>query len=59
MIKCHSLFAYCDRCVADMDSQQSLEGRICCDIADDMSFDKEDITKYCPYAEQIVELPFT
>lgn len=52
MIKCNSPFAYCDRCVVDMDAQQSLGGTICCDTAEDMDFDKEFILQHCEYAER-------
>ena len=40
MIKCNSKFAYCDKCVADMDAQQSLGGTICCDTAEDLEYYK-------------------
>lgn len=53
MIKCNSKFAYCDKCVADMDAQQSLGGTICCDTAEDLEYNKENILTHCEYAELI------
>lgn len=51
MIRCNSPFAYGDRCVIDMDSQQALGGTICCDMAEDMEFSKERILQCCEHAE--------
>lgn len=51
MIRCNSPFAYMDRCVIDMDSQQSCGGTICCDMAEDMDFDREHILRRCEHAE--------
>lgn len=51
MIMCKSKYGMCDRCVADMDGQQSMGGRICCDIAEDLDFDREEILRKCEYAE--------
>ena len=51
MIRCNSPFAYEGRCVADMDSQQSRGGTICCDMAEDMDFDRERILIRCEHAE--------
>ena len=55
MIRCNSPFAYGDRCIVDMDSQQSLGGTICCDTAEDADFDRECILKRCPYAVAVCE----
>ena len=52
MIRCNSPFAYEGRCVADMDSQQSQGGTICCDTAEDSGFDETCILKQCRYAER-------
>lgn len=51
MIRCNSPFSYMDRCVIDMDSQQSCGGTICCDMAEDMDFDRERILRRCEHAE--------
>ena len=53
MIRCNSPFAYEGRCVADMDSQQSHGGTICCDMAEDLDFDKACILKQCGHAESM------
>lgn len=55
MIRCNSPFAYEGRCVADMDSQQSHGGTICCDMAEDLDFDKACILKQCEHAEKVVD----
>lgn len=51
MIKCNSPFAYYDKCIIDMDGQQSFGGTICCDTAEDLNFRREDILTHCEYAE--------
>lgn len=51
MIKCNSPFAYVDRCVIDMDLQQSLGGTICCDTAKECEFRREAILTRCEYAK--------
>ena len=51
MIKCNSRFACYEKCVVDMDAQQSQGGTICCDMAEDMDFDRERILQNCEYAE--------
>lgn len=54
MIECTSRHARENgRCVAEMDSQQSQGGTICCDWAEDMDYDAETILKHCPYAERV------
>lgn len=53
MIRCNSPFAYMGRCVIDMDAQQSKGGTICCDVAEDMDFNRESILKRCEYAEDL------
>ena len=55
MIRCNSPYAYGDRCVADMDSQQSHGGSICCDTAEDLGFDGVCILERCEYAERMVD----
>lgn len=55
MIRCNSPFAYGYRCVADMDSQQSKGGTICCDFAEELDFDHESILKMCEHAERVVD----
>lgn len=55
MIKCASPFGYYNRCVVDMDTQQSLGGTICCDTAEDANFDRTQILKQCPYAVEVTE----
>lgn len=52
MIKCNSPHANCyEKCVVDMDAQQSCGGTICCDMAEDMDFDRKKILEHCEYAE--------
>lgn len=51
MIRCKSRYGFYDRCVIDMDEQQSIGGIICCDIAEDLDFDREEILRKCEYAE--------
>ena len=51
MIRCKSRYGFYDRCVIDMDGQQSIGGTICCDIAEDLDFDREEILRKCEYAE--------
>ena len=55
MIRCKSPFAYMDRCVIDMDAQQSCGGTICCNMAEDLDFDRECILKQCGHAERMVD----
>ena len=52
MIRCNSPFSYGDRCVADMDAQQSHGGTICCDTAEDLDFEHERILRMCEHAER-------
>lgn len=51
MIRCKSRYGFYDRCVIDMNGQQSIGGTICCDIAEDLDFDREEILRKCEYAE--------
>lgn len=51
MIICKNKYGVCDRCVADMDGLQSIGGTICCDIAEDLDFDRVEILRKCEYAE--------
>lgn len=51
MIRCKSKYGVCDRCVVDMDGQQSIGGIIVCDTAEDLGFDREEILRKCEYAE--------
>ena len=51
MIRCNSPFACYDRCVIDMDAQQSQGGTICCDMAEEMDFDRSRILQRCEHAE--------
>ena len=53
MIRCDSPFAYGDRCVVDMDAQQSHGGTICCNMAENLSFDRACILKQCEHAERM------
>lgn len=54
MIKCNSPYAIdCQQCIIDMDSMESLGGIICCDTAEDLDFNREEILKQCEYAEEI------
>lgn len=54
MIKCNSSKNNCyEKCVIDMDEQQSLGGNICCDTAEDLDFKRKDILEQCEYAETI------
>ncbi len=39
--------------MADMDSQQSHGGTICCDMAEDLDFDHECILRMCEHAERM------
>ena len=55
MIRCNSPFAYMDRCIIDMDSQQLQGGTIRCDMAEDMDFDRERILQRCEHAEDVEE----
>lgn len=51
MIKCNSPKGYCQKCVIDMDGQESQGGAICCDIAEDLEFRREDILTHCEHSE--------
>lgn len=53
MIKCNSPFAYCKKCVIDMDGMDSLGGAICCDIAEDLNFQREKILTHCEFAQPV------
>lgn len=50
MIKCISKFAYGTKCIIDMDAQETKGGAICCDIAEECDFDREEIVDRCIYA---------
>lgn len=52
MVMCNSPWGFWKTCVACMDGQQSHEGTICCDTAEDLDFQEEDILKQCEYAER-------
>lgn len=51
MIICKSKYGVCDRCVIDMDGQQSFGGTIVCDTAEDLNFNRVEILRKCEYAE--------
>ena len=51
MIKCNAPNNFNNECVIDMDALQTLGGNICCDVAEDNEFCREDILKQCPYSE--------
>ncbi len=55
MIRCNSPFACYNRCVIDMDAQQSQGGTICCDMAEEMDFDRSRILQRCEHAENVEE----
>lgn len=50
MIRCTNPDGFYGKCVVDMDSQQSLGGAICCDMAKECGFRKENILTKCKYA---------
>ena len=50
MVMCNSPLGFWKTCVACMDGQQSHGGTICCDTAEDLDFQEEDILKQCEYA---------
>lgn len=52
MVMCNSPWGFWKTCVACMDGQQSHEGTICCDTAEDLDFQEEDILKQCEYAKE-------
>lgn len=52
-IRCQSPFSCDGICVVDMDSQQLSGGRIRCDMAEDMDFDRERILRRCEHAEEL------
>ena len=54
MIKCNSRFGL-GECVASMDAQQSLDGTIVCDLAEECDFDEEVILRECDCAEPYKE----
>ncbi len=56
MIRCNSPFAYGDRCVVDMDAQQSHGGTICCNTAEDLDFNVACILERCGYAERMEDM---
>ena len=56
MIRCNSPFAYGGGCVAEMDSQQSLGGTICCSTAEDLDFNVACILERCKYAERMEDM---
>lgn len=37
--------------MVDMDGLQSMGGTICCDIAEDLNYDRVEILRKCKYAE--------
>ena len=47
MVMCNSPWGFRKTCVASMDGQQSHGGTICCDTAEDLDFQEEDILKQC------------
>ena len=51
MIRCKNKYGMCDRCVIDMDGQQSIGGTIVCDTAEDLNFNRVEILRKCEYAE--------
>ncbi len=51
MIKCNSPYRYGNKCVIDMDAQETCGGVICCDNAKDCGFRRDDIMTHCEYAE--------
>ena len=54
MIRCNSPYANCyNKCVIDIDGQQSIGGNICCDTAEDLKFKREGILTHCKYAQPI------
>lgn len=59
MVMCNSPWGFWKTCVASMDGQQSYGGTICCDTAEDLDFQEEDILKQCEYAkkEEITDVP--
>lgn len=52
MVMCNSPWGFWKTCVASMDGQQSHGGTICCDTAEDLDFQEEDILKQCEYAKK-------
>lgn len=52
MVMCNSPCGFQNICVASMDGQQSHGGTICCDTAEDLDFQEEDILKQCEYAKK-------
>lgn len=52
MVKRNSPYAYCEKCIIDMDSMDSQGGIISCDTAEDLNFDRVEILKQCEYAEK-------
>ena len=52
MVMCNSPWGFWKTCVACMDGQQSHRGTICCDTAEDLDFQEEDILKQCEYAKK-------
>ena len=51
MIKCKNKKGLCNKCIIDMDGQQSIGGTIVCDTAEDLNFDRVEILRKCEYAE--------
>ena len=41
MVKCNSPFAYCEKCVIEIDGIDSQGGTIVCDTVEDLDFDRK------------------
>ena len=53
MIRCKRKYGMCDRCIIDMDGQQSVGGTIICDTAEDLNFNRVEILIKCEHAEPV------
>lgn len=52
MLKCESKkYNICGVCICESDAQQLSGDNICCDIAENCSYQKDEILKQCQYAK--------